>query len=1027
MPARRTFALAALLAGAASAASAANLYVTPTGSDGTTCTLAAPCRQIRRALQLVNPGDVVNVADGSYLGFDVEDIHGTPTLPITVKAQGTGAVVTVTTDRPDNRDTIFVTFSSYVVIDGLRSFGANRAAVRVDQSPHTTIRNGVFGNNTRWGIFTDFSDDLLIENNETYGSMLEHGIYVSNSGDRPTVRGNRSHDNVANGLHFNGDNEQCFAPPQNGTTPCDGIITGALVENNVIYGNGVTGGAGINMDGVQGSTIRNNLVYNNHASGITQYAIDGAEGPRNNFILHNTVDMASDGRWALLISDTTGPMTVRNNILYNRNPSRGGINYAGPTDVANTDSNYNIMDRVTPDDSTVLTLAQWQAQGHEPNSFSATLAAMFVNANGGDYHLLPTSPAKDTGQTLPSVTVDIEGNPRPRGPASDIGAYEAPSGPPSLSIADVNQSEGSPPTQGTFNFRITASIPATGTITVNFATANGTATAPGDYTATSGTVTFTTGQTEQTVSIPVVADLAFEPDETFFVNLSAPVGATIADGQAVGTILNDDQPSLSIGDAAPVTEGNSGSTNATFTVTLSGASAQTVSVNYATASGTATAGVDFGTQAGTLVFTPGQVTRTVAVPVFGDTINETNESFFVNLSAPSGAVIADPQGQGTITDDDPTGLTISDAVVQERVTPNTATAAFTVTLAPVSAGTVTVNWATADGTATAGPDYVAGNGTLTFASGVATQPVTVTVNPDALVEGVETFSVNLSGASGAAIADGTGAGRILDPPAGADFNGDNRTDLLWRHDVSGQNVLWFMNGANLVTGTFTNPSSLTDVRWKMVGTNDFNADGKPDILWRHSASGENVLWFMNGANLVTGTFLTPSALTDTRWGMSGTGDFNLDGKPDILWRHSASGEIVVWFMNGSVLTTGTFLTPSAFTDVNWQTVGTGDFNGDGKTDILWRHAVSGQNVVWFMDGTSLVSGAFTNPSALTDVRWRMVAVGDYNFDGRPDIVWRHSFSGENVLWFMNGIELAGGSFTNPSSLPDTNWKIVGPR
>jgi hypothetical protein len=1029
MSARRTLALAVLWGLSASAASAANLYVSPTGNDGTTCTQAAPCRQIRRALQLVNPADVILVADGSYLGFDVRDKDGSPGLPITIRAQGTGAVVTVTTDRPDNRDTIFVENCSYVVIDGLRSFGANRAAVRVSASSHVTVKNGVFGNNTRWGIFTDFSDDLVLENNETYGSMLEHGIYVSNSGDRPVVRGNRSHDNVANGLHFNGDFEQCLTatgPQQGGPSPCDGIITGALVENNVIYGNGVQGGAGINMDGVQGSTIRNNLIYNNHASGITQYRIDGAEGPRNNFILHNTIDQASDGRWALLISETTGPMTVRNNVFFNRHSFRGGISYATPADAANTDSDYNVLDRVSVDDGdTVLTLAQWQAQGHELNSFAASLAALFVNANGGDYHLTPTSPAKDTGQTLASVTVDIEGNPRPRGPASDIGAYEAPSGTPALSIGDVSQAEGNAGTTS-FTFTIGLSFASTQTVTVSFATANGTATSPGDYAAATASRTFTPGQVSQTVTVSVVGDTAFEPNETFFVNLSAPTGATIADGQGVGTILNDDLPSLSIGDVS-MTEGNSGAGNATFTVTLSAASTQTVSVSYATADGTATAGVDYGTAAGTLTFAPGTVTQTVLVPILGDTVNEPNETFFVNLSGPSNATVADGQGQGTILDDDLAGLTISDVVVRERVLPSTALATFTVTLAPTSAGLVTVNWATANGTATAGSDYVAGNGTLTFNPGVATQPVTVTVNPDAQVEGVETFAVNLSGATGAAIADGTGTGRILDPPAGADFNEDNRTDLLWRHDVSGENVLWFMNGPNLISGTFTTPPTLTDVRWKMVGTNDFNADGKPDILWRHSASGENVLWFMNGSVLVSGTFLTPSSLPDVRWGMAGTGDFNLDGKPDILWRHSTSGEIVVWFMNGSVLQSGTFLTPSAFTDVNWQTVGTGDFNGDGKTDILWRHAVSGQNVVWFLDGTSLVSGAFTNPSSLTDVRWKMVAVGDYNFDGKPDIVWRHSTSGQNVMWFMDGITLISGTFTNPPTLADNNWKIVGPR
>ena len=105
---------------------------------------------------------------------------------------------------------------------------------------------------------------------------------------------------------------------------------------------------------------------------------------------------------------------MRNNVLYNRNPIRGGITYLDPSDVANTDSDYNIMDRVTPDDGdTVYTLAQWQALGHEPHSLSAPLASLFVDPDAGDYHLAPASPAIDPGQTLAEVPVDIEGNPRP--------------------------------------------------------------------------------------------------------------------------------------------------------------------------------------------------------------------------------------------------------------------------------------------------------------------------------------------------------------------------------------------------------------------------------------------------------------------------------------------------------------------------------------------------------------------------------------------------------------------------------------
>ncbi len=197
-------ALGGLLA-AAPYADAATYYVAPTGSDAGSCSSTAPCRQIRRGLALAGPGDTVLVADGDYLGFDVRDRDGSAASPITIRAAGTNARVLKTTDRSDNRDTIFVTYSSYVVIDGLRSFSANRAAVRVDASQHITIRNGVFGANATWGIFTDFSDDLLIENNECYGSVSQHGIYVSNSGDRPVVRGNRVHDNRASGIQLNAD------------------------------------------------------------------------------------------------------------------------------------------------------------------------------------------------------------------------------------------------------------------------------------------------------------------------------------------------------------------------------------------------------------------------------------------------------------------------------------------------------------------------------------------------------------------------------------------------------------------------------------------------------------------------------------------------------------------------------------------------------------------------------------------------------------------------------------------------------
>jgi hypothetical protein len=260
-----------------------------------------------------------------------------------------------------------------------------------------------------------------------------------------------------------------------------------------------------------------------------------------------------------------------------------------------------------------------------------------------------------------------------------------------------------------------------------------------------------------------------------------------------------------------------------------------------------------------------------------------------------------------------------------------------------------------------------------------------------------------------------------------DFNRDGQTDILWRHEGSGQNVAWLMNGVVLTAGTFLDPPALTDTGWKMVGTHDFDGDRQSDILWRHEGSGQAVLWFMDGVTLKSGTFLTPAALPDTGWKMAGTGNFNGDGKPDIVWHHQGSGEIAIWFMNGSVLTSGTFTTPSALADTNWKLVGVSDFNADNRPDLLWHHAVSGQLVLWHMNGSVLADGVFTTPSAFPDTSWKVTAVGDYNSDRRPDILWRNDVSGELLVWYMDDATRIGVAATTPGAVGDLGWRVVGPR
>src|SRR5438445_3752148 len=175
--------------------------------------------------------------------------------------------------------------AGYVVIEVFTVTGVPRAGIRAVLNHHVVIRGNIGDSNGRWGILTGFSDHLLIENNVMSRSQAEHGIYVGNSGDRPVIRGNVVWGNHASGIHMNGDVSQGG----------DGIISGALVEGNIIYDNGLGGGSGINCDGVQNSIIRNNIIYNEHASGISLYQIDGGGSSTGNLVVNNTVLVASDG------------------------------------------------------------------------------------------------------------------------------------------------------------------------------------------------------------------------------------------------------------------------------------------------------------------------------------------------------------------------------------------------------------------------------------------------------------------------------------------------------------------------------------------------------------------------------------------------------------------------------------------------------------------------------------------------------------------------------------------------------------
>jgi disulfide oxidoreductase YuzD len=336
---------------------------------------------------------------------------------------------------------------------------------------------------------------------------------------------------------------------------------------------------------------------------------------------------------------------------------------------------------------------------------------------------------------------------------------------PTVTITDVTVTEG---TGGTLdaNFTIQAA-PAPKpccALQVSWATASGSATAPADFTASSGIVSLTKTGASKVVSVPVAGDAVDEPNETFAVNLTNLVGTPgrIGDAQGVATIADDDPiPLLSVNDVT-VSEGNAGTATATFIASLSAASGRSVTLDWTTSAGSATAGTDYVAASGSRTIAAGSTTATIGITVKGDVLDEADESFGITLANPVNATIADGSGLATITDDDqPPLLWVNDVTITEG-NAGTATATFDVTLSAASSYPVTLDWTTSAGSATAGTDYVAVSGSPTIAAGSTGAMIGVTVNGDVLDEADEFFGITLSNAVNATIADGSGVATIAD-------------------------------------------------------------------------------------------------------------------------------------------------------------------------------------------------------------------------------------------------------------------------
>jgi hypothetical protein len=312
---------------------------------------------------------------------------------------------------------------------------------------------------------------------------------------------------------------------------------------------------------------------------------------------------------------------------------------------------------------------------------------------------------------------------------------------------------------GTGTFTVTLDQTSSGDITIEYTTSSGTATDGTDYTGTTGTLTIPAGQTTGVVTVPITDDTTDEVTETATITLGNPVGATLnADTTSADFVITDnDGPEIwfsdpSVGDptAGNVTVGESDG-NATFTVTLSEAPAEDVTVEYATGSGTATDGTDYNGTTGTLTISAGVTTGTIVVPITTDTTDESDETATLTLSNPNNATIGDATSDLVITDDDaPPAISISDGTATEG-----GTATFTASLTNPSSEDITVEYESSSGTATNGSDFTAVTETLTISAGETTATFDVVTTADAKDELDETGTVTLSNPTNATISDNT--------------------------------------------------------------------------------------------------------------------------------------------------------------------------------------------------------------------------------------------------------------------------------
>lgn len=408
-------------------ASAAYRYVSTSGNDSRkNGTAESPWRTLQYAARKAQSGDIILVAEGNYEPFHITE-SGVKDAPIVFKADGKNVNI-IGARLFDERYVAVSILASYITIDGFnidveassdsrRSRGIRVSGIYRDPVHGVIIRNNTVKNAGWVGITTSYAEDVIIEYNNVSESKGQHGIYVANSADRPRIRGNVSHHNRQAGIQINADIELAG----------DHIIEQAVIENNILYENGSSGSAALNLASIRNSLIRNNLLYNNRSQGIASWD-DGAGnewGSKNNMYLNNTVVMPIGSYHAMSFRHGSTGNVVKNNILLHLgNADSIAIDSSS---ISGFDSDYNIISYYFENTSgSLVNLVSWRNL-YSLDKHSKQIAkpkTVLKHISDNNYKPAADSPAVDAGIALPEVLIDIISTIRPQGNAYDIGAYE---------------------------------------------------------------------------------------------------------------------------------------------------------------------------------------------------------------------------------------------------------------------------------------------------------------------------------------------------------------------------------------------------------------------------------------------------------------------------------------------------------------------------------------------------------------------------------------------------------------------------